>query len=318
MEVFTLSRAKSHDKYWEQLQDSIREAFGIEPNNVHGQYNATTGYYTEYLFRIVKSIFDVKCPKSWDKDYILTNLCLVGYIGITDTPIGVLPLKCSATGVNVFELPTELLFANPVLGSFSRIIDENAVVVHLNGMIRRNGIFPIVTSYAQKLANCDASIDINLFNSRTTEIYKAADKKEADSIQKMYDEMQQGKPAVFINSTIMDNVSQCYNRKVKENFVADTIQHTKRLIVEEFLTMIGVNNANTDKRERLNEAEVNSNNEELMVNTGYWASNLRDSCKRAREMFNIDFDITMPYRNYQNPITTSSLSELERGDSNAD
>lgn len=306
------------DKYWKQLQDSIKEAYGIEPKDVHGQANISVAFYTDQLLRIVKSIFRVKCPINWDKDYMLTNLCIGGFFGVTDTDAGILPLRCSLTGVNVFELPTTMIFANPILGNFQRTIDKDGVVVHINGLIRRNGIFQYVLFYAQKLANCDAAIDVNLFNSKTTEVYGAADKKEADSIKAMYDDMSSGKPAVFVKSNILDSVNDVYKREVKQNFVADIIQTTKRQIIEEFLTSIGINNANTDKRERLNEAEVNSNNEELLVNTAYWHNNIEESCEKVRKMFGVDLEITMPYRTYQNQVTTSSISEQEGDVENVD
>ena len=72
------------------------------------------------------------------------------------------------------------------------------------------------------------------------------------------------------------------------------MQIEKRCIIEEFLTAIGVNNANTDKRERLNSDEVNSNNDECYIATDTWRRNLRETTARANTLFpGLEFSLTI-------------------------
>ena len=183
---------------------AMYEAYGIDPTSVKGVFNARTDYYMVQLQKIACSIIDIEFNEDyrWDKDYIREGLLLKGYFTVTETEEGVLlPLKCSATGINVFNRATTVIVANPVIQSFNRTIGVDCELVYLQqkqGSSFRN-LKPILTLFSQKLANCDAAIDINLFNSRTPFIYQASSQEAADSFKAMYDEIAQGNPAVFVD-----------------------------------------------------------------------------------------------------------------------
>ena len=69
---------------------------------------------------------------------------------------------------------------------------------------------------------------------------------------------------------------QFFKNDVKNTYIADMVQAEKRAIYNEFLTQIGINNAAEEKRERLLVDEVNSNNDELMINMSYCYKNIPD------------------------------------------
>jgi hypothetical protein len=93
----------------------------------------------------------------------------------------------------------------------------------------------------------------------------AESKSQAETMKKMFDEISSGHPAVFVNENAV-NPAKFFFNNVKQNFVGEELQTVKRSIINEFLTEIGINNANTDKRERLNSDEVNANNSEIGCN----------------------------------------------------
>ena len=134
-------------------------------------------------------------------------------------------------------------------------------------------------------------------NSGVAAIFSASDKKSAESFKKMYDEIAMGQPAVFIDEAL--GIASANSRNLqytpaKDNFVCDKVQIEKRCIIEEFLTAIGVNNANTSKRERLNADEVNSNNDECYVATAVWKRNLAETAEKAKKLFpNLEFSISI-------------------------
>ena len=290
-----------------KFAEAIREAYGIEPTQVNGIFNARTDYYMVQLQRIALSMIDVEFNKelvSWDKDYIREALLLKGLFTVTKDNSGiVLPLKCGATGINVFNRATTVIVANPVIGSFEREIGTDCEIVYLQqkqGSRFRN-LVPIITLFSQKLANCDAAIDINLFNSRTPFIFQAATPQVAESFKAMYDEIAEGNPAVFVDES-MGNLLQNEQGsnvivfKGKENFIADLVQTEKQQIINEFLTTIGINTANTSKRERQIVDEVNANNLEIEANLKLWKQNVEDGVERVNKMFpEVDLRITFPY-----------------------
>lgn len=302
--------------------EAIEEAYGIEPTNVVGVFNARTDYYAMQLQRTALSIVDVEYNEevnNWDKDYIREALLIKGLFEVSNTDKGVLlPLKCGATGVNCFNRATTVIVANPVVGSFERTIGEDCEIVYLQqkqGSRFRN-LVPIITLYAQKLANCDAAIDINLFNSRLPFIFQAPSEQVAESFKAMYDEIAQGNPAVFVDTeigNILQNSegSNIYMFKGKENFIADIVQNAKVQIMNEFLTAIGINTNNSSKRERQIVDEVNANNIEIKANIKLWKQNVEECCERVNKMFpDAGLKITFPY--YEE---IESVNRLEEGGS---
>lgn len=290
-------------KMWE----AFKEAYGIEPTNVNGQWNARTEFHKCQLQRIAFGIVDIDynaVVNTWDKDYIREGLLLKGVFTVTEDNDGILlPLKCGISGVNVFNRGTDVIIANPVVGSFERTIGKDCEIVYLQQKqgSRFRSLTPIIDVYAQRLANCDAAIDINLFNTRLPYIFQASSTEVAESFKAMYDEISQGNPAVFIDENIgkllqNQDGSNLYMFKGKENFISDLVQNEKLAIMDEFKTLIGINSANTTKRERMIVDEVNSNNIEVEADIKLWVQNVNDCVNRVNKMFpTAGLKITFPF-----------------------
>ncbi len=275
---------------------ALEEAYGIEPTNVHGLNTTRSDYYRVQLEKIAMSIIDIDYNTDlfcWDKDYMREALLLKGLLIFTKDDNGnLLPLKGGVTGINVFNRPTDIIIANPVIGSFTRKIGIDGAIVYLQSKqgSRYRSLRPTLDLYAQKLANCDAAIDINIFNSRTPLIFQAPTQQVADSYKAMYDQIAEGEPAVFVDKEMgnllqNENNSNLYQLKGKDNFVADLVQNEKHEIINEFLTEIGINNANVDKKEREIVDEVNSNNVAIQANIQLWCENVCNGVDCVNEMF---------------------------------
>jgi hypothetical protein len=63
-----------------------------------------------------------------------------------------------------------------------------------------------------------------------------------------------------------------------------------------FMTDLGIDNANTEKRERLITAEVESNNDEVKLWADQALDELKKSCKKASEMFNIELSVDWRFK----------------------
>lgn len=306
--------------------EALYEAYGIEPTDVKGVFNARTEYYKTQLQRTAFSIIDIEFNKDnlWDKDYIREAVLIKGCMTVTEDNNGVLlPLKCGVSGVNVFNRGTTAIIANPVVGSFERTIGVDCELVYLQQKqgSRFRSLQPIINIYAQKLANCDAAIDINLFNSRLPYIFQASSQQVAESFKAMYDEIAEGNPAVYVDENLgkllqNESGSNITVFKGKENFIADLVQNEKVQIMNEFLTAIGINTANTTKRERQVVDEVNANNIEIKANIKLWKQNIDDCCERVNNMFpNAGLKITFPYYDAMDKAVDRS-DEVKGGEDN--
>ena len=94
----------------------------------------------------------------------------------------------------------------------------------------------------------------------------------------------------------------------KQNFIADDVQLLKRKILNEFLTDIGINNTNLDKRERLTDDEVNANNDEVLANISHWYDNISDGIKRVNARYNLNLRVSI--RDYGKDVIRNEFPEL--------
>lgn len=272
------------------FKDLVHQFFARKPKDVDGVANTSTIYYREYLLKKILSRFEFDgLPSYWDMDYFLEVLFLDGKICITDTAAGVLPLRCGTTGVGIFEQPTECQIANPVLGSFRRTIDVDCALIKLQ--YNYAGCGWLINRYATMLAMCDSSVAVNLMNTKVTYVFKASSKAQAETMKKMYDEITQGNPAVFVGENGAINEENMFVMPAKQNFIAEDVQILKRKIINEFLTEIGINNTNQDKRERLTDDEVNANNDEVYANIQHWFDNISDGINRANKLYNLGLSV---------------------------
>ena len=233
-------------------------------------------------------------PDTWDYDYMLENLFMYGYLAITDTSIGVIPLRCGVTGINVFNHPTTAIFANPVLGNFERNLYGNnpatdCALVKLQYDFM--GAMPVINRYAALLALCDNSISVNLRNSKVAFIGFVSSKQQAATVEKMYSDIDRGKPAVYVKRGDGITSEDIYYNHVKETYIANDVQLLKQSIKNDFLTEVGLNNANTDKRERLIVDEVNANNVETATRSELWLETLRKEIDKANKMFSLSISV---------------------------
>lgn len=273
-------------------------------NNTAGQL-----YYEELLLKKILSRFEFTLPEEWDINYFLTTLFISGFLAITDTALGVLPLKCSYTGINVFNRPTDIIIANPVLGSLRRKIDEDAILLKLQYDFI--GVMPIVERYSTLLAAADSSIAVNLRNSKVSMIAKASDKAQAKTLEKMYETIDKGKPMVIVSADAV-NPEDMWYMPVKNSFVANDVQELKRSIISEFLTEIGVNNnAQNSKKERLVVDEINSNDTETQLNITHWLENIKEGFDKANSMFGLNLDVTL--RDFTEAANTNAELDLAGG-----
>lgn len=278
-----------------ELRDLIANAGKMNPKSVYGQENAAVWEYRKILLRVASSVFKINgSPVMWDIDYLKTALLVNGYVCVTETEYGVVPLICGLAGQNLFLHPTTCIIANPAFSqTLERTIDRDCVLWKLQYV--DEGIMPEINSFAYRLAAADASIDVNLLNSRVAFFAECGTKGQALTIQAAYTKMSKGEPCIVYKKTRTDPDMRMWFNDVKNNYVADKVQQTKTDIMNEFLTRFGINNANTDKRERLISDEVNANNEALDANIEQFREKLTEGCKKVNSMFSLNLSVEFPF-----------------------
>ena len=290
------------------FQDLFNQFFARKPKDVDGIANTSAMYYRMKLLKLILQRFQfVGLPETWDTDYFLEHLFLDGVICITDTSAGVLALKTGVTGIGIFDQPTECIIVNPVLGQMRRTINEDCALIKIQ--LDYQGVGWMLNRYSALLAMCDSSIAVNLLNTKATFVFGATSKAQAETFKAIFDKISMGQPAVFTsenNTTLIKE--QMFTMPAKENFIADDVQLLKRKIINEFLTDIGISNANTDKRERLVTDEVNANNDEIVANIQHWYDNINEGLNKANELFSLNLSCRI--RKYEGSTINADTSGI--------
>lgn len=266
-----------------------------EPSHIHVKNTELANYYKRYLFKRAISVFDFDIPETWDKTYFTYTLFGYGHLAVIKTDkYGVIPQQCQLMGYNVFYQPTNVTISNPLLrGILNPKIGTQCELVKLQPDYR--GILDIVDIYGDMLALALETAAINLNNSKMPVIFQVQDKAAAESYKKMYDEVNSGEPAVFINKNLTgDNGEPNWNlflSDVGQNYITGDILENMRTISAMFDTEIGIKNVNFEKKERLVTNEANANEEETQSLSDLWLETMQTCFEKVNAMFGLECSV---------------------------
>ena len=274
----------------------------ISPSTIHCKNTAAGWMWRRYLLQRAMSVFKWELPETWDPAYFKYILYCWGYIAIINTKeFGVIPQQCGLRGYNVFYAPTNAVIVNPKLtGIREPVIGEQCTLIKLQPDY--GGIMDLVSYYGDQLALAAEAAQMNIQNSKLGYFVGARSKGMAEAIKKIYDNIMAGEGVAVYDKAFDDDSSkvlfETFSQNLRENFIAPDILENMRRLENEFCTIVGLNNTNTDKKERMNTDEVNANNEEIKSLAGSWLQSLQTGCETAREMFDLNtFSVDWRYKN---------------------
>ena len=270
----------------------------ISPSMYKIKNTGLVNYYSRYLFQKAISVLEWKnIPDFWAKDYMLYVLYSQGFCAIANiADFGVIPQYCTLSGYDVFYRPTQAILTNPAYNTITCKIGDECELLRLTPDYC--GIIDLVQYYAEMLAVASESASVNLINCKTTPIFKAQSKSEAETLKKMYDIIASGEPCVTIDSRvskIADNGTgfDFFTPPTAGMFITDKILESMRNIENMFDTIIGIPNSNTQKKERMITDEVNANNEETFAIVNVWLDCLNRSLDKINNMFGLSISVNL-------------------------
>ena len=278
----------------------------VEPSTVHARDTVIAWYWRRWLLQKAMSLFTWKLPENWDRDYFLYTLYCWGYVAVVKTDkYGVIPQGCTLGGLNVFYRPTWALISNPLLKGILRpVIDEQCTLFKLRPDYA--GIMDVTNHYAELLAMTTETVATNLYNSQLSYVFTATGKAAAESFKKLYDRIHSGNPAAVIDRSLLDKDGKpawsAFEQNLRNVFICPELQSFKKDLLDEYLTLIGIPTANTEKKERLIVDEVNSNNVETAIDWDRCLEGLQKTCEKTRAMFGIPEDeLSVTWRDIATP-----------------
>ena len=260
----------------------------ISPNTVHtwGTYNVE--FYKNYLLTKAMSVFEWDVPEHWSLDYLKNQIYVRGGVCVINTNrFGVIPQAFTPSGYDIYHEPNTAYMASPILGEHILEIGRQCEIIKL----KRDwcGIMDIVENYAELLAECDKSIGVNLINTKVAFAFGVNTKAEAEKMKKIYDQITAGNPAVFYKDG--GEKWDYFSQNLKQSYLVQDLLIAKKSIMDEFNTLVGIPNANSEKRERLVKDEVNANNAETFSLAEEWLEELKIGCEKVNKMFGLDISV---------------------------
>lgn len=268
----------------------------IRPSTVHCSNTALVSYFKRYFMHKVLACYDITIPDNWARNYFEYALFGRGHVAVFDagSEYGVICQAGSLSGYNVFYQPARYVFGNPVIGSRDLTIGKDCEVLKIFPDYR--GLMDSIDLYADLMGLCVEGAGVNLVNSKLSYVFAAENKAAAESFKKLYDKIASGEPAAVIDKSLFDKVDgspnwMMFTQNIGANYITDKILIDMQTIDNQFDTLIGIPNANTQKRERLITDEVNANS----IDTGAMPTIIvqfaQESMDKANAMFGTDLKI---------------------------
>lgn len=288
----------------------------VSPSTVHVKNTGLAKFFKRYLLQEAMSVFDFTLPKTWDKNYFLYVLYVIGYIAVMRTDkYGVIPQHGSLGGYNVMYQPYYVIVSNPLFDrTYNLTIGTQTEIIKLQPDYC--GLYDIVDYYGDLMALCAETAAGNVLNSKLSYVFAAANKAQAESLKKLYDNVASGEPAQFIDKNMKEEGGELpvamLQQNVGQNFIADRVLDTMRTIRNMFLTDIGIENVNINKASGVSAEEVAANNLEVKAKVSTWYDSIRDGMERVRAMFGLsESELSVKWRK----VESSTPQEVTYGDS---
>lgn len=310
----------SKDKSREWLPECIKV------NKVKSMYN----YYVKTLLNRVTNMFTWEnLPKTIDENFLTITLFTQGRVIWTDFNGELYALNGNYGGEpNVYYYPSQFIIANPILGSKIVDIDKTGILMYLTDTDKicsngeTGGLFGLISTTAQLLADNISSINIAQRNTRLTAIVTAGNQAQKISVENAIQRMYDGEPYEVVLNDLINALK--INPMVEST--AGGAQYIKELvelnqyILAQFYHSIGVNANYNMKRERVSGEEIAVNDECLTINVIDMLNNLQEAVQKINAMFNtnISVDFSKEWKGVLNNDDQRQIDETDNSKINSD
>ena len=268
--------------------------------------------YTDYYYRLMllaRTMFEWSgLPNGIDQKWIERFLFTEGVcVFFKDPNLGYMVSRATLSGnLNYYDEPTGIR-------AYGTNYEGRELENNKDCVLIRNNEDMIPTSYtiqlfAIQLTRISRVIDVNINAQKTPVLIKCSDKEKL-SLKQVYQQWNENEPVIYGTKDL--DVERFEVLRTDAPIVFDKLQLQKHDIWNECMTFLGINNANTDKKERLITDEVVANNELVDLSAKVMLETRKRACKRINELFGTNIDVRLRKRE-----EIEGMSLEEDGDNN--
>lgn len=190
-------------------------------------------------------------------------------------------------GVGRYDIYNEPLTYNVIGNNYNKMVDREDGVLIRNNATSSNDYDDLLL-FAERINEVEQTMDINL-NGQKTPFVILCDEKERLTFKNILHQVQKFKYAIFGSKKLSMNSMSVM--ETKSEYLLDKLQDHKNSLMNELLTFLGINNNNTDKKERLLVDEVNANNEFILVNIDHMYEERKKACEEINKKFGLNITV---------------------------
>jgi len=264
----------------------LRGASAFAQNGTSTRLGILQRMHVRTLTELSVNRFDWCMPKTVNKRFLNLTLFASGLsVFVNDKEYGFLALKAASVGaLNMYDEPVSFTTMGNGYNGSELSLDE-CVPIWSNYM--RIPDHDIIAIYASKLADIDMSIEINVHNARRGKVVVSTDntKLSAANIVRQIDE---GLATLNVNTSIGDMITALDLGIDTVSILNLSIQRARWM--NEVMDLLGIDNSNQDKKERLVSAEVDANNDQTNARKNIALGALQEACEKINDMFGAKLD----------------------------
>lgn len=244
-------------------------------------------YYTRLMLMCTSLFKWSNLPNGIPERFIEKNLFNFGQLAFfDDESFGLMVTKCTQTDMlNLYDEAIKWnCFSN---NGYSKIYEADKV------SIIRNNKYSIPTCqllqhHLKRLFNIERTIDVNLWQQRHLAVIKSSESQRLtmQNLMKNYDEYGY---MIFGSDKINLNDIETLNFEVP--FIGIQLEDLKERKWNDLINMLGINSANTQKKERLITDEANANNQMILLNVDVMLAEREHATQEINERYNLDIKV---------------------------
>lgn len=237
---------------------------------------------------------------------------------VKDDELGFLALKVNPSDkLNVYNLPIKVMAWS---NGYNKQYNFDDVVYIMNNELEKPTLQSLEL-FAMRLYETERTIDVNL-QAQKTPILIEGDTKTILTLKNVYMQYNGNTPFIFGNKQF--DISNKLNvLKTDAPYLIDKLDTHKHQIFNDALTVLGIDNANTDKKERLITNEVESNEQLVNYYLNCWYKTRKKACDEINDKFLKDSDIKIEIVLNKEVIdllnkTENNIINNDKGDDNGE
>ena len=269
---------------------------------VDTQYNINFNDLFSCVLQVIQ--FD-GLPETVDETFFKMCLYLSGRVAVFRDTRGdnaLRALDCASGGEpDIYYMPSKIIITNPAFRgySYNLIPGENVAVVFCREVDRYNyglqtgGLFGLISTTAQLLADNTISINVATKNMRLVNILSADDDNTVQSIDETMQAVYNGAPYKTVQKTLIDKLESIPLIDQPNTQQLLQLLQTRQYIYAHFYEQIGLKTHDQMKKERLITSEIDEGTELAVFNLQDMLQEVQRGIDEVNRIFDTDIKMRL-------------------------